>query len=188
MTTLLRATLWDFTRMYKHFREHPNIQPSKRKREWAKLISLRVVYLFFWIGLPVIFGVNEWYFAVVFFFVMQWVSGLFLTIVFQTAHVVQLAQTFSSKDEKSSWAVHQLLTTCNFSTKSRIACWFLGGLNFQKEHHLFTNISHVHYPEISKILRDVCKQDSVPYLEYQTFLQAVMAHFELLYTLGRKPA
>ncbi len=187
MTTLMRAVVWEFTRLDRHFKEHPNISLSKRRKEWTTLISLRIVYFLFWIGVPIFFGVNEWYFPLVFFLVMHLVCGLFLTIVFQTAHAVPKAQTFSGTEERHSWVVHQLVTTCNFATSSRFACWFLGGLNFQKEHHLFPNISHVHYPAISPILRGSCKERGIVYIEYKSFFGAVGAHFQLLYTLGRKP-
>ena len=52
---------------------------------------------------------------------------------------------------EDEWAIHQLKTTANFATKSRIATWFMGGLNYQVEHHLFPKISHIHYPKINKI-------------------------------------
>ena len=53
----------------------------------------------------------------------------------------------------NSWIVHQLKTTVNFLLKNRIVNWFTGGLNHQIEHHIFPNISHIHYTKISKIVK-----------------------------------
>jgi len=61
----------------------------------------------------------------------------------------------------------------------------MGGLNFQVEHHLFPKISHIHYPAISKIVRDTCKEFNVKYIEYPTFFSAVAAHLRHLRELGR---
>lgn len=187
-TTFMRATVWDFTRLAKYYRDHPHISRSKKKKEWIELIGLRAVYFFFWIGVPIFFGVNEWYFALAFFLTMHLVSGAVLTLIFQTAHVVPLAKTYSAEEEKKSWAHHQLLTTCNFATDSGLTSWLLGGLNFQKEHHLLPDVSHVHYRKISLIVREYCYEKKIAYLEYASTLDAIWAHFKLLYILGRKPA
>ncbi len=36
---------------------------------------------------------------------------------------------------ENNWAIHQLRTTTNFGNKSRWFSWYVGGLNFQIEHH-----------------------------------------------------
>ena len=41
---------------------------------------------------------------------------------------------------KNTWAIHQLFTTVNFSTKNKLVNWFTGGLNHQVEHHIFFHI------------------------------------------------
>src|SRR5258706_13754734 len=84
------------------------------------------------------------------FFIMTLVAGFILSIVFQLAHTVEHTQ-FPIPDEATNkmedeWAIHQLRTTANFATKNRAISWYVGGLNFQIEHHLFPKISHVHYP------------------------------------------
>jgi linoleoyl-CoA desaturase len=80
--------------------------------------------------------------------------------------------------------VHQLKTTANFATRSRLVSWFVGGLNFQVEHHLFPRISHVHYPAINKIIKKTCAEFKVPYIEYRTMLQAVASHISYLKRIG----
>ena len=75
-------------------------------------------------------------------------------------------------------------TTANFSRKSFLAKFLCGGLNFQVEHHLFPNICHVHYPEISKTVESTAKQYDIPYYENVTFAGALAAHFRTLKRLG----
>ena len=89
---------------------------------------------------------------------------------------------------KNTWAVHQLKTTINFSTKNKIVNWFTGGLNHQVEHHIFPNISHVHYTKIANIVKETAKEFNLPYNEYKTTRKAIIAHFRYLRDMGLKPA
>ena len=63
--------------------------------------------------------------------------------------------------KRSEWAVHQVETTANFATGSRMATFLLGGLNHQREHHLFPRVAHVHYPALSHMVREVCAERGV---------------------------
>jgi linoleoyl-CoA desaturase len=83
------------------------------------------------------------------------------------------------------WAVHQVQTTVDFARKSRVLCWLLGGLNFQIEHHLFSKICHIHYPALSKVVEETCKEFGVRYSSNKTFLSAVASHFRWLVLMGR---
>ena len=87
---------------------------------------------------------------------------------------------------ESDWAVNQLMNTANFAPKSTWFSWYVGGLNYQVEHHLFPNICHVHYSKISHIVRDTAFEYNLPYYSYKTFADAVFEHGKLLYHLGRK--
>lgn len=123
------------------------------------------------------------------YLIMTLVAGFILSIVFQLAHTVEHTH-FPMPDEASGkmedeWAIHQLKTTANFATKSRIISWFVGGLNFQIEHHLFPKISHIHYPNISKIIKQACREYNVEYVEYPHMYQAVISHVSFLKHMGR---
>jgi linoleoyl-CoA desaturase len=71
-------------------------------------------------------------------------------------------------------------TTANFSMKSKVAAFLLGGLNQQVEHHLFPKICHVHYPAISKIVKETAHEYRLPYLENDTFADALKSHYVML--------
>jgi linoleoyl-CoA desaturase len=96
--------------------------------------------------------------------------------------------TFIKQDGvlENDWATHQLYTTANFATKSKIVSFFTGGLNFQVEHHLFPKISHVHYPAINRILKQVTAKHNLPYFEQPTFWSALVSHVRFLKEAGRK--
>ncbi|MES2798491.1 MAG: acyl-CoA desaturase [Bacteroidota bacterium] len=148
--------------------------------------TMKVVYVFLMVVLPIyMVGAIPW---LVGFSIVLFVSGLILSVVFQLAHVVEHTNfpvaTQPSNNIENEWAIHQLETTANFATKNKVISWFVGGLNFQVEHHLFPQISHVHYPEISKIIKSTCKEFNVRYNEYSRMTSALASHFRHLRKMG----
>ena len=114
--------------------------------------------------------------------------GLLLSVVFQLAHVVEEAD-FPIPDEETcliekDWAIHQIETTVNFSRNNPFLTWLLGGLNFQVEHHLFPNICHINYPEISKVVEQTCQDYGVRYNYHRSFWAGCLSHFHWLRRMG----
>lgn len=157
-----------------------------RKEVWS-LIGSKIGYFALFIGLPLILTSYPLWLILLGWFVMHFVCGLFLALVFQPAHVQEVSHFYNPEDGPSidhSLMEHQLLTTTNFAHKNRLLSWFIGGLNFQIEHHLFPNICHIHYRALSKIVRETAQEFSLPYYEIKTFRGAILAHFKMLHTLG----
>ena len=153
--------------------------------------ATKILYIAFYAVLPImVWGFLPWFLC---FLVLNMVMGLTLSIVFQLAHVVENTEfeyvaLDESKHIESAWAEHQLKTTANFAMGNQVISWFVGGLNFQIEHHLFPRISHVHYPAISKIVMDKCREFNMPYHKYDTMFGAVASHFRVMKYLGKRPA
>jgi linoleoyl-CoA desaturase len=122
------------------------------------------------------------------FFIMHFIGGFTLTIIFQSAHVVPTS-AYPLPDKEgilpNSWAIHQMMTTADFSPNSRIFSWYIGGLNYQIEHHLFPNICHVHYRKLSHIVKETAREFGIPYNVQPTFIRAVWSHGKMLKHLGR---
>ena len=74
-------------------------------------------------------------------------------------------------------------TTVDFAPRSRLLAWYLGGLNFQVEHHLFSRVCHIHYPALAPIVKQTAREHGLPYHHNGTFLQAVGSHARTLYRL-----
>ncbi len=152
----------------------------------VKITTIKLIYFFIMVALPVIVGI-PFLQVLVSFLVMHAIAGLILSIVFQLAHTVE-ETTFPLPDEngqmENSWAVHQLSTTMDFARHNKFLSWYVGGLNFQVEHHLFVKICHVHYPAISEIVKKTANEYGVPYLEKPTLLSAFRSHIEHLKKCG----
>jgi len=121
------------------------------------------------------------------YLVMHFICGMILALIFQPAHVIEETDFYKTDENGSvenNWAIHQLRTTANFANGSRLFSWFIGGLNYQIEHHLFPHICHVHYRNIAGIVKQTAEKHNVPYYHHKTFLGAVISHFSLLNSLG----
>ena len=114
--------------------------------------------------------------------------GLTLATVFQLAHCVQEAQ-FPTPHPTSGridreFSAHQVETTVDFARDNTLVTWYLGGLNFQIEHHLFPKICHLHYPALSPIVEKVCKAHGVRHVSHATMSDAFRSHVRFLKRLG----
>lgn len=150
--------------------------------------GFKIIHAFLFIAVPISqLGFQDWILG---FLIYALFAGFILSIVFQLAHTVEHthfpAPNESTGRMEDEWAIHQLKTTANFATRNKLISWWVGGLNFQIEHHLFPRISHVHYPAISKIIKKACQDFNVPYIEYPKMRLAVASHVLHLKHLSRK--
>jgi linoleoyl-CoA desaturase len=146
----------------------------------------KVFYVIVYIVLPILM-LGPLY-ALTGYAIVTFICGLFISIVFQLAHVVEGTLFPAPNDQtnkiEQEWAIHQVSTTANFSTKNKFLSWLLGGLNFQVEHHLFPKVSHVHYPAINKLVKETCREFNIRYLEYPSVSKAFRSHLAHIKKLG----
>lgn len=150
----------------------------------------KIFFILFYIGIPIfLIGWKAWLIG---FLISQFTLGLTLAIVFQLAHVVEHAEFESAGIDpvkiENEWAIHQVKTTANFAFSNKLITWFVGGLNYQIEHHLFPRISHIHYPAISKIVRETCAQFELNYIYFPSTRAAVASHVRFMNQMGQRPA
>lgn len=182
----------DFARIIKYHKTGlARRQKAHIGKEWAILIATKLFYIGYIFVIPILFTPLVWWQILLGIVIMHYVAGFLLAIIFQPAHVIEGSE-FPLPDEghvlENNWAVHQLLTTTNFGNKSRWFSWYVGGLNFQIEHHLFPNICHVHYRKISGIVKETATEFGLPYKTVRTFVGALAGHARLLRQLGMRPA
>lgn len=185
----LSTVLWVlFTDFIKYFSRKIVVTEMKISlKEHIIFWASKLLYVFFYCALPIYFvGWEAWLIG---YLITKSVMGIILSIVFQLAHVVEKTSFESAKEAKvieTEWAVHELMTTANFAPRNKIISWYVGGLNFQVEHHLFPRISHIHYPALSKIVEEECRKFNVPYHSYRKMTEAIASHVRVMKQLGRK--
>ena len=189
----LSSMIWIlFQDFDKYFKGKIADTPLSKMRPADHLIfwTSKIAYLLFYVAIPIsLMGWQPW---LLFFLSLNIGLGFTLSVVFQLAHVVEETEfesaTGDEKQIENEWAIHQVRTTANFSPDRPVISWFVGGLNYQIEHHLFPRISHIHYAAISKLVERECAAFYLPYNTLPTFKAAVISHFRFIKALGRRPA
>jgi len=182
------VTVKDFRQLIK-YNEEGLLKKEKitLRNAILELSFMKVFYIFYIIVLPIFFSGVAWQHVLLGFLAMHMMAGLGLACVFQPAHVMETS-TFPVPPEnrkmEESWAVHQVLNTTNFAPDSKLTAWFIGGLNYQIEHHLFPHICHIHYPKIAPIVAKTAKEYNIPYNVQKTFAGALAEHGKMLKLLG----
>lgn len=181
----------DFARLIKY---HNDGLVKKHKanviQEWIILIATKLFYATYIFVVPLVFTSLGWWQILIGILIMHYIAGFMLAIIFQPAHVIDGTEFPLPDNERvleNNWAIHQLLTTTNFGNKSKWFSWYVGGLNFQIEHHLFPNVCHVHYRKIASIVKRTANEYGLPYKSATTFFGALQGHARLLKQLGLKP-
>ena len=160
--------------------------PRPRGRELAIFIGGKTVFFSLAFGIPLLF--HPWWIVALYYGVFTLVLGMLLSVVFQLAHCVEEA-AFPMPVEgtwtvENAWAVHQVQTTVDFCRDNRVVTWLLGGLNYQIEHHLFPRICHSHYPAISVLVKETCRDFGIRYNEHHSFRDGILSHFRWLRRMG----
>jgi linoleoyl-CoA desaturase len=179
----------DFERLVRYNkRGYLNRKGLTLKNAMIRVVFNKIWYLGLTLALPMLIVNLPWWQTLLGFLMMHYICGLLLALIFQPAHVVEHTEFFAPPAEgeliENNWAIHQLRTTSNFAHKSRIFSWFIGGLNYQVEHHLFPHICHIHYKKISEIVKATAQKYGHPYHQQGTFFDALKSHFTLLHLLG----
>jgi linoleoyl-CoA desaturase len=160
--------------------------PRPKRWELMGFIGGKLLLFTLALGLPLLFH-SAWI-VVLFYAVTVSLAGIVVSVVFQLAHCVEEAEFPLPRENhlsmENAWAVHQVEATVNFSRRSRVQCWLLGGLNFQIEHHLFPRICHVNYPALSQLVEQTCRDFGVRYREHSSFRAGLSSHFRWLRRMG----
>jgi linoleoyl-CoA desaturase len=159
-----------------------------RPKGWDLAVFLGGKTLFFSLALVVPLLMHPTWAVLLFYMAASLVQGVVLSVVFQLAHCVEEAAFPLPRQDtgrmETTWALHQVEATVDFARGSRLLSWFIGGLNFQIEHHLFPRICHVHYPALAPLVKDACREFGLRYAAHETFLAGVVSHYRWLRRMG----
>lgn len=186
------ATLnWIFAKDYQQFMKKdigPYTDKKHPPKEIAILIIMKLVVYTYMIVIPLLVLDITWWQFLIGFLAMHVTAGMILGIIFQLAHVVE-GPDFPLPDDEGNmehaWLVHEMHTTANFAKENKLLSWYVGGLNYQIEHHLFPQTCSIHYPAISSIVKSTAEEYGVPYHYHPTLFRAMGSHYRMLKQLGQ---
>ena len=188
LMTLPWMTVKDFFQMVEFRKKNLNKGRSRKFwQEYTLMVAIKIFYYSYMVVLPIIILPFAWWQILLGFVLMHYVTGGTLATIFQLAHVMpetmnKLEIVDNSMEE--NWFVHQLETTTDFARNNWLISLYIGGLNFQVEHHLFPNICHVHYKRLSQIVEETAHEYVVVYNNIPSIMRALIEHGKVLKRLG----
>lgn len=159
-----------------------------RPRGWDLVTFIGGKLTFFSIALGIPMLLHPVWHVLAFYLLASFVSGVVLSVVFQLAHCVEEAAFPLAPEDTgrlaTPWAVHQVETTVDFARRNPLLSWFVGGLNYQIEHHLFPQICHIHYAALAKLVEETCGEFRLRYAAHDTLFGGLASHFRWLRRMG----
>ncbi len=187
----LMAIKWEYLNDFQQIRSGrlgAHRFPRPKRTDLVIFVAGKAVFFTWAVFIPLMFHP---FLSVLFYYIVGVVIlGTTMAVVFQLPHCVEMAKFPLPREDtgriETPWAVHQAQATLDFGRPSRILRWPLGGLNFHLEHHLFPTICHIHYPAITKIVEQACRDRGVEYSEHRSFRAGIAAHYRWLKRMGRQ--
>jgi len=119
------------------------------------------------------------------FLLTEFVNGGYLAFNFQVSHVSPSAVfPVSESNLEMEWAVEQILSSVDYGHGDAFWTFWSGALNYQVVHHLFPCVAQTHYPAITPIIMETCKEFGIPYYCLPDAWSAFTLHWKYLYSLG----
>jgi linoleoyl-CoA desaturase len=164
---------------------YPKMSTMDKITFWAGKLFFFVVMF----ALPLL--VFPWWQVLIGFLIVMLTVSLVLGVIFQLAHINGFAAFPEPVGDplhiENEWAVHQVEATVDFAPGNWLLNFYIGGLNYQIEHHLLPHICHLNYPRLAPIVRATCEEFGIQYNCYATWREAFAAHLGELRLLGRAP-
>jgi linoleoyl-CoA desaturase len=122
-----------------------------------------VLHYVIWLVIPMVFFLPLH--VVGFYCLRILLMGYAVFAVLAPGHFPAEAACVSNEEKDCDYVLLQTAATVNFRTGwvGRLVC---SGLEYQIEHHLFPNLSHVYYPELAGAVREFCHANGLPYRCY----------------------
>ncbi len=182
---LRRDTLVFCTGRTDQYHPYPRMTPSDR----IIFVAGKLFFFGYILALPML--LFPWWQVLIAFVIIMLTLGLITAGVSVPSHLVEAADFPHPEGDPlligNEWAIYQVQATVNYAPGNRVVNAYVGGTNYQIEHHLFPRISHVHYPRLAPIVRKTCEEFGITYSVHPTMLSAWLGHARALRELGRKP-
>jgi linoleoyl-CoA desaturase len=157
---------------------YPKMSTGDKVTFWGgKLFWILIMF-----AIPML--VYPWWQVVLGFVLVMLLIGVVFGLVFQLAHIDTNAEFPEPVGDpahiENEWAIHQVRTTVDFAPRNKLLNLYIGGLNYQVEHHLLPHICHMNYPRLAPIVAQTCADFGLPYNCHATWRAAFVSHWRLL--------
>lgn len=159
--------------------------------EWVKMIGFKFLYFGLTFGLPMYFGQLHFTQVVTAWAIAHMAISVFVAYTFFISHhVTELDYVDSGMGHdlvSDSWIHHQITTTIDFEPDSSFANFLFGGFNLHVAHHVFPEVSHEHYPAMTRLIRDVlAENDCSDWYKSFSFTEGCVSHLKHLKNIAER--
>jgi linoleoyl-CoA desaturase len=154
--------------------------------EIYKLFAAKLFNLLYLVIIPALVLNQPWYIVVAAWLCMHVTGSIVGVVALLSTHVDEHAEFPATDDDgmlSSTWAMHQMRVTKDFSTDNAVANFLYGGFTHHVAHHLFPAVGHTYYPYITPIIKRYAEEYNLPYKSYP-FYKAIASHYKLLRKRG----
>lgn len=139
------------------------LDPKRRKR--AHFIDLGALLLHFSLTMILPLFFFGWKSVLAIYIIRIGLMGYATFFILGPGHLPAEAVYIRRDLKNEDHLLSQTATTVNFRTGiiGRMIC---SGLEYQVEHHLFPNLCHFYYPQVSVIVERFCHEQGLPYRSY----------------------
>ena len=131
---------------------------GSRKQKWVELSLIAAHFALYIVPLALFF---PWYLALAFVGVQMAVFGVYMGASFAPNHK---GMALLDPSEKVDFLTKQVLTSRNIKGGWFMSI-FMGGLNYQIEHHLFPSMARPQLPKARQIVKEYCESIGLAYTE-----------------------
>jgi len=162
----LQSVIWAFTR-----------NPSGSAQQFFECSAIVLHYVGY---ISWMYFLMSWKEALLFLFLSQASSGFLIACAFTLNHNGMVIYESGSQ---SAIEFNKLQITTGRDVNSAFAAWFMGGLNWQIEHHLFPRIPRHNLYKVQKLIIPFCKKYGIPYHKTD-FFSGTIETFRKLYSVA----
>jgi linoleoyl-CoA desaturase len=167
--------------------DSPLLNVRHPRKEYFIFFASKFFYLIYALILPLTLLNIIWWKIILGYFFVNVIMSLLAIGVQVLIHTNDKAH-FIETDERGiihkNWAIHTLQNTSDLMAENRYLTFMLGGLNTHTIHHLFPGICHIHYYELTKILKSTSKEYGLEYTNL-SLRESIRSHYIFLKKLGQ---
>ena len=159
--------------------------------EWFKMLIFKAAYFTITFGLPMYFSSLSFVQIFGAWALVHCVVSVFVAFTFFISHHVTELDYIGSGENSDlvsdSWIHHQITTTVDFSPECKFSHFLFGGFNLHIAHHIFPEVSHQHYPALTKIIKNVLAENNASdWYKSFSFRQGCISHIKHLRNIGQQ--
>ena len=174
--------------LVRDFKDYFNNKKTVRKLidiptlEYIKLFVFKAGFFFYIVVLPkLVLGIS-WTTMLIAFAIMLFTASIASLMVLLSPHANTESSFPLPRDDNKfehSWMMHMLVTTNDITHDNWFTRFFMGCFNYHVVHHLFPNVNHVYYPEITALLKQEAEKHGLPYRQF-SLIHSLRNHYRLL--------